>query len=252
LTIEGANAPKERSILPEWKRECRNNGKGIMALFITAAFAWITGAHTFIVLSNGKLQHPSWLGWPLYVCIGGILVGAYTYLAATRIRLPIPGRQFAPIDHSARHSLWFEQVHIGINVNSQAVDRVDGVVGIVFSNGHLSLPIIVHLEQIEASICGFQVQDKLSPDNMTFVLLPGHKRQVSAPPIVGIPLGVLNGEVSYSVIYGAADGVLTYRQTHKLSFATSRAITIDDIPDNLPKISFGYKDIESSVITDLR
>jgi len=222
-----------------------------MALFITAAFAWITGAHTFVVLNNGKLQHPSWLGWPLYVCIAGILVGGYTYLAATHARIPIPGRKFASIDHSAKYSLWFEQLSISINISNQAVDRVNGEVGIVFKNALSSLPIIVHLEKIEASICGVKVHDEPTSDAMTFVLPPGHERRASAPSIFGIPLGTLNGEAYYSVIYGTADRFPAYRQTHKLGFGTTRAVTIDDIPDNLPRIGFGYKDIEPSIITDL-
>jgi len=103
-------ATPKRPVSPEWQKQCKRNGAATITVFVVAALAWLTGSHTLISLGNGAFTHLSWLGWPFYVCLAGIVAGVYVYWAADHEYLKILGRKYVPIDHSAKYSLTFNHL----------------------------------------------------------------------------------------------------------------------------------------------
>jgi hypothetical protein len=241
-----------RQVSPEWQRDCKRNGAGITTLFVVAALAWLTGSHTLIPLSNGKVIHPSWLGWPLYLCVAGIALGAYVYEAATHEKLWIPGRRYTPVDHSFRYSLWFDEFnpHIGIGVDGSEPGHLSATVGISFTNGGTAGPISVHMEKLQVTINGLAPLPNvfLSPD---FRLLPDRSRRMSSATVNRIPPGPFNGELEYSVTYGPPIGFPVYRKTQRIRFQTSRPVTLEGAKDDLTGLSVSYSVIEPEIDIDI-
>jgi hypothetical protein len=92
-------------VSPEWRREWRGHGGGLLTVAALAGAGYITACQTFIVLQNGKLTHPSWWSWPFWVFLFFAAVGFYIVLATYQDSLFMPGRE-RPIDHSTKYSLW--------------------------------------------------------------------------------------------------------------------------------------------------
>jgi hypothetical protein len=221
----GATEPPlwEPPVSPDWQRECRRNGAAIASLFLVALLAWITASQTFIVLNGNKLVHPSSLSWPLYVCIAGILVGAYVFAAADRRYLPILGREFEKPDHSMKYSLWFQDVAIEWWTFSDKPDKVTAQIGIWISNGGRESPIVVEVERLDVEMNG--VRSATSKGFIPLRFLPNQRKRFLSDGLDDIPHGNTSGTVDYSLRYGPVSGFPVYRRTHKVRFQMRKLIT---------------------------
>lgn len=209
--------------LPEWQRDCRRNGAAIVSLFLVALLAWITASQTFIVLNGNKLVHPSSLSWPLYICIAGILVGAYVFAAADRKYLPIPGREFEKPDHRMKYSLWFQEVTIEWHDFSEEPDKLYAQVGIWISNGGRESPIVVEVERLDVEMNG--VKASTSKNFLPLRLLPNQRKRFMSDRLDDVPHGNTSGIVTYWLKYGPVSGFPIYRRTHKVSYQLRMPIT---------------------------
>jgi hypothetical protein len=239
----GISHPKQ-PVSPEWKKDCKRNASGVMAASFTAGFAWIVASHTFIVLNNGRLIHPSTLGWPLYICIVIFAIGTYMYLSSEYEQLPLPWRKYAPVDHSAKDSLWFEKIEIkGSAPYGGDSDRFAMAAGPRLGNAGSST-LLVKIEKLSVSV---GEKSATSDPDITFPLPPGRSQGVQSVPVDQIPSGAGNGEICYSVTYGPVSGYPVYRLTHKLSFNFSKPITAKLISrGDLTKVAVNALDIERS------
>lgn len=199
-----------------WRKDCRRNGAAIISLFLIALLAWITASQTFIVLSGSKLVHPSSLGWPLYICIAGALLGSYIFAAADRKWMPIPGREYEKPDHSLKYSLWFKDIAIEWLTYSDEPDKIYALVGIWISNGGRNSPIVVEVEKLDVVLNG--VTPTSSGNYIPLRFLPDQTKRFLSSRLDHIPHGNAAGEISYSLKYGPVSGFPVYRRTHKISF----------------------------------
>jgi len=246
-----AISPRKQPVSAEWQKDCKRNGSGIMAVAFTAGFAWITASHTFIVLSNNRLVHPSSFGWPLYICIFVFILGLYIYIAAEREYFPIPGRKYTPVDQSTRASLWYDTMNVNWSTPyGQGSDKMAASVGVVFCNGNSSTPIVVTMEKLAINVEGIApASDDAS--HITFTLLPGKSRTVQSSSAEKVPSGATQGEVYYSATYGPTSRYPLYRRTHKFSFRTSKPITLEAIANGFNGISVTTNDIELQTDTEI-
>ena len=83
-------ATTQTPVSPEWRKEWRRNGAGLMTLATVAGAGYISACQTFVVLSNGKLTHPSWWSWPTWIFMTLVVAGFYTFLASYHDLLPFP------------------------------------------------------------------------------------------------------------------------------------------------------------------
>lgn len=57
----------KRPVSPNWQRDCRRFGAWLAGTSFIAGLAWLTGAHALVPLSNGKVIHASYVGWPFWL-----------------------------------------------------------------------------------------------------------------------------------------------------------------------------------------
>lgn len=83
-----------------------------MAGGVAIGGAWINSAHTYVVLSNSRLVHPSPWGVMFWICLAFVVVGIYLFTASYWERLWLPGRNKAASRHMGRliHES-FEKLH---------------------------------------------------------------------------------------------------------------------------------------------
>lgn len=133
----------------EWRQEWRRNSAGLMTVATVAGAGYVSACQTFVVLSNGKLTHPSWWSWPFWICLALAGCGFYTFLASYHDKLPFFGRE-RPIDHSTKYSLGLQGLNVTIrrwSDTSPEPGRVDARVGLVLINGSQEKVIRAYLEK---------------------------------------------------------------------------------------------------------
>jgi hypothetical protein len=178
------------------------------------------------VTPTGRLVHPSWWQWPLWVCFLGLFVGAYIVLTTYHDRFPMFGRARA-VDHSSRFSLGLNSVALTVLFDPAGTLAVR--VGLDLISGGSSV-IEVHLDEMDVQVMG------RPPDNNEFStrdirILPSRVKQFRSSFVSGLAPGTLiSGEISYTVTYGPAIGFPRYRRKHKVGFGTLREITAIDMP----------------------
>jgi hypothetical protein len=100
-----------------WQAEWRRNGAGMIGASFLVGGGWISASQTFVTSTKGQLVHPSPWGWLLYVCIGGIALGSYAWVATyvdtiPKLGWPVPmfGRTKAGKDaRQAAHQAWLNE-----------------------------------------------------------------------------------------------------------------------------------------------
>jgi hypothetical protein len=259
---------KAKNLVPvsqEWRKEWRRNGAGLMTLATIAGAGYVSACQTFVVLSSGKLTHPSWWSWPFWICLILAVGGFYIFLAAYHDNFPFPGRE-RPIDHSMKYSLGLQEVRLNLIIwtpNSVEPGRVDARAGIVLINGTQDQFMRVYLEEMTVSIAG------IAPESVVYScreirILPRNVKLFWSPSVSRIPRGdTIRGEISYTVVYGPPNGFPAYRRTHKVQFNTRNIFesdvielggidwqdleteTDEDLPDGAPEIP------ESQIQTDV-
>jgi hypothetical protein len=239
----------QRPVSPDWQRDCRRFGTWLAGTSFIAGLAWLTGAHALVPLSDGKIIHVSYIGWPFWLMVIGIIIGIYVYLSASNERLPIPTRRQAEIDHSFRYSLLFVSPGLRWEFYDDAVNPLGARMGIKLGNG-FTKPIQVYLEHLDVTINGVRAE----PYNgavRTLRIMPNQVREFRAPVVRGFPQGYFNGLVDYSVLYGPLDGSAIYRHRHKFECeVTGVRVTAADIRRTNPGAS-DWTDIIAEVDSDM-
>jgi hypothetical protein len=228
-----------------------------MTVAAVAAAGYISACQTFVVLSNGKLTHPSWWSWPTWIFLTLATAGFYTFLASYHDFLPFPGRE-RPVDHSTKYSLGLERVDINLMVwtdSSAEPGRYDAQVVLVLINGTQDKYLRAYLESMSVSIAGITPQDE-AWSTREVRILPRNSKSFRSPHIIRVPTGDnIRGELSYSIIYGPPSGFPAYRRTHRLAFNTRQILNPgitdlggvdwqdlepeadEDLPDGAPPVS---------------
>jgi hypothetical protein len=223
--------PAKRPVSPQWQKDCKRNGAGIIAVFVAAGLAWLTGSHTLVPLSNGRVVQPSLFGWPFYLCIAGALAGCWVYWAADHNYMPILGRRYVPVDRSAKYSLTFNEIKIGWFLEpSKSVSGPDPLnvrIAIAIGNG-LTIPIQAYIERMDVKVNGKAPNAPIGGVRK-LRLLPGQIREYRAPLVLDISTGSVGGEVDYSIIYSSLNGIPAYRRTHKFAFGVNEPITLQGL-----------------------
>jgi hypothetical protein len=154
--------------------------------------------------------------------LAGILIGVYTYLAASHERLPIPGRKY---DHSAKYSLIFVEPEIRFEIYPSPTQT--GVrVGIKLGNSS-SEPIQFYVEQLDVTFNGVAAPNFARSAVRRIRIMPNQNRAFRAATIPSIPLdNGVGGLVAYSILYGPLNDTPIYRRTHKFAVEVTGAIKI--------------------------
>jgi hypothetical protein len=227
-----ASLEPRRPVSPEWQQECKRFGAWLSGASFVAALAWLTGANALVPLSNGKIIHAPYVGWPLILMIIGMVIGIYTYQAASHERLPIPGRRRVEIDHSYRYSLIFVSPALRWELDTTNEEALGVQVGVKFSNA-FNKPIQVYLENLDAVVNGLDVKPYGINAVRKLRIMPTQGREFRLPTLTGFPQGYFVGEVSYSVLYGPLDESTIYRHRHSFRcFVTGVNPTAADIRKN--------------------
>lgn len=88
-------SPERRTISPEWRTTTRRGAYAAMILALTLGYTWISATLDW--------------GWPLLPSAALLIVGTYVLLTTYIDRLPaIFGRDYVPVDHSTKYTLWFD------------------------------------------------------------------------------------------------------------------------------------------------
>ncbi len=249
--------PYEIPVSQDWRKEWRRNGGGLMTVAAAAAAAYISACQTFVVLSNGKLTHPSWWSWPFWVCLIIAGVGIYAFLASYHDELPFLGRE-RTVDHSTKYSLGLQGVNLTIRKwtdDSPEPERLDARIALVLVNGNNDRFLRAYLEKMDVEISGIKPESN-DYSCREIRILPRNSRFFWSPFVMNIPVGDnVIGQVSYSIIYGPPSGFPAYRRTHKIVFRThgilNREVTNlggtdwqdleaeadEDLPDGAPPVS---------------
>jgi hypothetical protein len=194
----------QRPISPDWQKECKRFGAWLAGASFVAALAWLTGAHALVPLTNGKVIHASYVGWPLILMVIGMTVGLYCYLAASHEWLPIPSRRRVGIDHSYRYSLLFNSPSLRFELyDGDDANELGVQVGVNISNG-FSKPIQVYIEKLDVIVNDVKAEPLIGGVRQMRIL-PNQVRKFMAPTIKGFPQGYFNGVVDYSILYGPLD-----------------------------------------------
>lgn len=243
-----AASPK-RPVSLDWQRECRRFGAWLAGASFVAALAWLTGANAVVPLSDGKVIHAPWVGWPLILMILGLVVGIYTYQTASHERLPVPGRRRVEIDHSFRYSLIFVAPALRFEFYEQDLNALGVQVGIRLSNG-FDRPIQVYLEHLEVSVNGVAAE-AYGGKVRKMRIMPNQSREFRAPIVREFPQGYFVGLVSYSILYGSLDSNAIYRRRHTFECqVTGVKVTPSDLRTNGPGGN-DWTDIEAQIDSDL-
>jgi hypothetical protein len=233
----------------DWRNEWRRNGAGLMTLATIAGAGYVSACQTFVVLSNGKLTHPSWWSWPFWLCLILAAAGLYSFLASYHDRIPFPGRERV-VDHSTKYSLGLQAVHLNLRVwtdDSPEPGRYDARPALEFVNGTQDKFLRAYLENMDVTIAG------LSPESNSYSsreirILPRNSRLFRSPYIMRVPTGDnIRGEIAYSIIYGPPAGFPAYRRTHKLGFNTRQILN----PGVIDLGGVDWHDIEPEADEDL-
>ena len=250
-TINGAQSSRQPpewqpAVLPRWQRDRRRNGAGIVSLFLVALLAWITASQTFIVLNGDKLVHPSSLGWPFFICLAGIALGGYVFLAADNEWLPIPGREYEKPDHSTKYSLWFQEPTIEWLTYSDEPEKLFAQVGILLRNGGRDSPISARIEHLDVELNG--INSTIIRHSVPLRMLPGRERRFMSGRLDDIPHGNMSGAVSYSITYGPVSGFPVYERTHKFTLQVRMPVTPDLIRSgNIPGLTWAEVEPERDI-----
>jgi hypothetical protein len=140
-------------VSPEWRKEWRRNGGGLMTVAALAGAGYVSAFQTFIVLNNGRPSHPSWWSWPFWACIGLAALGFYIFLAAHHDKLFMLGRE-RPVDHSTKYSLGLMQVDMGLRRYRTEPDRLDVRVQMTMLNGNQNSFLRAYLERMDVTVAG--------------------------------------------------------------------------------------------------
>ena len=239
----------QRPVSPTWQKECRRFGGWLSGASFVAALAWLTGANAVVPLSDGKVIHASYVGWPLALMVIGVVVGIYIYLAASNERLPIPGRARVGIDHSYRYSLVFKGVSIRFQFNDDDADALGASIGVEFSNSY-GKPIQMYLEHLDVTINGV-VAGPYAGAVRKIRIMPNEVRSFRSPIVQNISQGYFNGNVKYSVLYGPLDASTIYRHTHQFECTvTGVRVTVYDLKKSGPGGS-EWTDLEPETDSDM-
>jgi len=238
----------QRPVSPDWQRDCRRFGSWLAGTSFIAGLAWITGAHALVPLSNGKVIHASYIGWPFWLMVIGVIVGVYVILAASYEELPILGlRRRAEIDHSFRYSLLFMGPLLKFYLSDE--NALDVQVAIKLSNG-FNKPIQVYVEHVDVIVNGIHARP-YSGAVRRIRIMPQQERYFTAPRIRDFPQGSFVGIVDYSVLYGPLDSSTIYRRQHRFECSvTGVKVTATDMKEKGTGGS-DYTDIEAEVDTDM-
>jgi hypothetical protein len=213
-----------------------------------AALAWLTGSNALVPLSNGRIIHPSYVGWPFILMLLGIILGGYIYAAAGHESLPIIGRRRTEIDHSFRYSLIFVEAVLNFELGGADQGILGCRVAVRFTNS-FNKPIQVYLEDLELNANGVESGPYLSKVRL-MRLMPNQFRQFYSPTIPSIPQGYFVGIVKYSVLYGPLDSSTVYRHRHEFELhVTGTKVTIADLQKNSSGCQ--WYDIEAEVDIDM-
>ncbi len=233
----------------EWRNEWRRNGAGLMTVATVAGAGYVSACQTFIVLSDGKLTHPSWWSWPFWLCLALAVTGFYAFLASYHDRLPFPGRERI-VDHSTKYSLGLQNVHINLRIwtnESPEPGRNDAQTALEFVNGTQDKFLRAYLEDMNVTIAG--IPPELNAYSSREIrILPRNSRLFRSPYVMRIPTGDnIRGEISYSIVYGPPSGFPAYRRTHKLGFNTRQILN----PGIIDLGGVNWYDIEAEADEDL-
>ena len=239
----------EVPVSQEWRREWRRNGGGLMTVATAAAAAYISACQTFIVLSNGRLTHPSWWSWPFWICLVIAAIGIYAFLASYHDELPFPGRE-RTVDHSSKYSLGLQTVGLTVRRwtdDSPEPGRADARISLMFVNGNNDRFLRAYLEKMDVTIAGIALESN-DYSCREIRILPRNSRLFWSPFIMNIPIGDnVKGQVSYSIIYGPPSGFPAHRRTHRIEF-TSHGILTREIADIG---GIDWQDLEAEADEDL-
>ena len=223
----------KRPVSPDWQLECKRFGAWLSGASFVAALAWLTGANALVALSDGKVIHAPYVGWPLIVMILGIAVGIYAYQAASHERLPIPGRRHVEVDHSYRYSLVFVSPALRFELYNDDENALGVQVGARFRNT-FNKPIQVYLENLDAVVNGVAAK-QYTGEVRKMRIMPNQEREFRLPTLRDFPQDGFIGEVSYSVLYGPLDESTIYRHQHGFNcFVTGVNPTAADLRKNGP------------------
>ena len=157
-----------------------------------------------------------------------------------------------------KYSLGLQGVDMNIRIwtdDSPEPGRYDARIILVFVNGTQDKFLRAYLESMTVSIAGITPEDD-TWSTREIRILPRNSRSFRSPYIMKVPTGDnIQGEVSYSVIYGPPGGFPAYRRTHKLSFGTRQILNPgitdlggvnwqdlepeadEDLPDGAPSVA---------------
>jgi len=210
-------------------RDRRQLAGGLVAIMFTAGGTWLAASQSFVTVKSGKLIHPSpWNLW-LGLCLGGVIIGLYMYSSTFWQRL-LP-QKLRYVNLEAQYTLGLDSCGFDPN-QSKTSDNYSATFFIRLVNGGTQV-LETELESFTALANGKAPTSK-EYGVVKHRILPGHTKMYRTALIEDLPKGVvLEGRMSYSVLYGYPSQEIRFRRTHSVSVFSEGEIPLREGAANI-------------------